>query len=224
MSLREIPLEERPRERLVQHGAETLSLVELIAIVLTTGTKGKTVLELSQEVVTYFKNPHDLLEASLMELMAIKGIGKTKAIQLKAALGIAQRFIQRPLKPQDQITAQETYELVKWIIAHQKQEVLMVVLKDVKGRLITCEKVSVGTLSEVLIHPREIFYPAVRHKAHSFILAHNHPSGDPSPSAADLEVTRHLLKSSRVMGIHLDDHVIVGSHSFVSLKEKGCLR
>ncbi len=99
----------------------------------------------------------------------------------------------------------------------------MVVLKDVKGRLISYEKVSVGTLSQVLIHPREVFYPAVRHKANSLILAHNHPSGDPTPSIEDLALTRHLVRSSKVMGIHLDDHIIVGKHAFISLRDVGLL-
>jgi DNA repair protein RadC len=98
---------------------------------------------------------------------------------------------------------------------------LMVIMKDVKGKLIGLEKVAVGTLSDILIHPREVFFPAVRHKASSLILAHNHPSGDPTPSAADLELTRHLIRSGRIMGINLDDHLIVGGDSFVSLKETG---
>ena len=99
----------------------------------------------------------------------------------------------------------------------------MVILKDVKGRLIALEKVSIGTLSDVLVHPREVFFPAVRHKASSLILAHNHPSGDPTPSAADFELTKHLIRSSKVMGIHLDDHLIIGSSSFTSLRESGFL-
>lgn len=219
MNLRSLPATERPRERLQTMGSDALSLAELLAILLTTGTKEKSVLELAQEIVARFGSLQKLLEASLEELVEVKGIGKAKALLLQAAFGIARKTTSRPLGPQDQIHAREAYELVRHELACQKQEVLVVILKDVRSRLISIEKVAVGTLSDVLVHPREIFFPAVRHKASSMILAHNHPSGDPAPSGADLELTRHLVRSSRVMGIGLDDHLIIGSHSFVSLKE-----
>jgi DNA repair protein RadC len=223
MNLRSLPAQERPRERLVHLGPEALSLTELLAILLTTGTKNKSVLELAQEIVVRFGSLERLLEASIEELMEVKGIGQAKAIQLKAAFGIALKTHQKPVTAQEAIHARQAYELVRHDLAHQKQEILMVVLKDIKERLIGMEKVSVGTLSDVLVHPREIFFPAVRHKASSLILAHNHPSGDPTPSEADLVVTRHLMRSSRVMGIHLDDHLIIGASSFISLRESGFL-
>jgi DNA repair protein RadC len=214
-----LPANERPRERLHAMGSDALSLAELLAILLTTGTQSKSVLELAQEIVVRFGSVHRLLEASLEELMEIKGIGKAKALLLQAAFGIARKVSYRPVGPQDQIHAKEAYELVKPQLAGQKQEMLMVVLKDIRCRLISVEKIAIGTLSDILIHPRDIFFPAVRHKANSMILAHNHPSGDPEPSTTDLEMTKQLIRSSRVMGIHLDDHLIIGSHSFVSLKE-----
>ena len=223
MSLQSTPVQERPRERLLQHGVNALSLAELLAILLTTGTKGKSVLELAHEIVSHFGGLEGLLDASLEEIMEIKGIGKAKAIQLKAAFGIAIKSTQAVLSPLEKVGAKQAYELIKHDLSHEKQEILMVILKDVKGRLISYEKVSIGTLSEVLIHPREVFYPAVRHKASSLILAHNHPSGDPTPSRADLELTHRLLCSSKIMGIGLDDHIIVGKGAFISLKELGLL-
>jgi DNA repair protein RadC len=223
MNLSKLPAQERPRERLLKWGPEALSLTELLAILLSTGTKNRSVLELSQEMVMRFGSLQALLEASIEELMEVKGIGPAKAIQLKAAFGIALKTHQKTFVAQDPIHAKEAYELVRHELAGQKQEMLMVVLKDIKGRLIGLEKVSIGTLSDVLIHPREIFFPAVRHKASSMILAHNHPSGDPTPSNADLELTKHLIRSSRIMGIHLDDHLIIGSSSFISLRESGLL-
>ena len=223
MSLQKTPLTERPRERLVHYGVNALSLAELLAILLATGTKGKSVLELAHEMVNHFGGLEGLLDASLAELMEIKGVGKAKAIQLKAAFGIAIKSSELSFPFLDKVSAKEAYELVKKHLSYEKQEILMVILKDIKGRLISYEKVSVGTLSEVLVHPREVFYPAVRHKASSLILAHNHPSGDPTPSMADLKLTRHLLHSSKVMGIDLDDHIIVGKQSFTSLKELGLL-
>lgn len=219
-----LPFEERPRERLMQYGPDALSLSELIAIVLGSGMQGKSVLDLSQEILSFFGSLEKLLDASISELMQVKGIGRAKAIQLKAVFGIAlkckkpvseQRFpIDSPLK---------AYALAQAEIAHIPKEVLFVILRDIRGNLLHYEQISVGTLSQVLVHPREVFFPAVRHKAHSIIIAHNHPSGDPMPSKADLELTRTLLEASRVMSIGLDDHLIVCKDNFVSLKELGCL-
>jgi DNA repair protein RadC len=222
-----IPSQERPRERLEVLGSDALSLAELLAILLTTGTQNKSVLEVAQELVSKFRNPQRLIDASLSELMEIEGVGKAKALLLQAAFGVARKTNHIPRKPQDQIHSKEAYELVKPQLAAQKQEVIMVVLKDIKARLISVERIATGTLSDVAIHKREIFYPAIRHKASSMILAHNHPSGDPSPSKSDISTTRDLIRSSRMIGINLDDHLIVGSHSYVSLKElngKGSIR
>lgn len=221
MKLFDLPTQERPRERLLRLGPEMLSLSELLAILLTTGTKEKSVLELSQELVMRFGSLQNLLNASIEELKEIKGIGKAKAIQLKAAFGIALQANHKAIDQKLPIDASEAYELVRHDLAYQTQEILLVILKDVKGKLITIEKVSVGTLSEVLVHPREVFFPAVRHKASSLILVHNHPSGDPTPSKADIELTYHLARSSLVMGINLDDHLIIGSNSFISIRRLG---
>jgi len=221
-ALRHLPITERPRERLLKYGVEQLSLAELMAILLATGTKGKSVLMLAQEILTRFEGLKGLLEASIPELIEIKGIGRAKAIQLKAAFGIALHATRLNSKPCCYVgTPQQAFEHIKEELAQQKQEVLMILLRDVRGNLIHQEKVAVGTLSEVLIHPREIFYPAVRHKAYSVIIAHNHPSGDPTPSKADIELTHLLLEASRVMGIGLEDHLIVGGNAFVSLRKQG---
>lgn len=223
-SLSFIPLEERPRERLLQQGADALSIAELLAILLGTGVKGKSVLLLAQEMLLHFGGIRGLLEASIEELTEIKGVGCAKAVLLKAAFGLALKATsQSPIHRECIQTPTQLFELARKEIAHCKQEVLLVVLRDVKGRLIHHEKVAIGTLSEVLMHPREVFFPAVRHKAHSLIVIHNHPSGDPTPSAADIALTRLLHQSGKVMGIDLDDHLIVGSHSFVSLRERGIL-
>lgn len=220
----QIPESERPRERLVHAGVDALSLKELLAIVLGTGTKGKDVLKLAEELVLRFEDLKGLLEATVEELAEVKGIGKTKALLLQAVFGIAKQAC-KPLLSQKALirNAKTAFELARSEIAHHKQEVLLVILRDAKGRLIHHEKVSIGTLSEVLVHPREVFYPAIRHKAHSVILAHNHPSGDPTPSEADLSLTRLLLQSGRVVGIHVSDHLIVSSTAFVSLREQGFL-
>lgn len=222
--MQSVPLDERPRERLLRYGSRSLALHELIAILLVTGTKEKSVLILAQELTLKFGGIQGLLEASVQELQQVKGIGEAKAIQLKAAFAIAEKAVKVSVTSRTHIhTPLEAFELAREEIATQKQEMLLVLLRDVRGRLIHFEKVSIGTLSEVLVHPREVFYPAVKHKAHSFILAHNHPSGDPTPSECDLQLTKLLMHSSRVMGIGLDDHLIVSENSFVSLRERGIL-
>jgi DNA repair protein RadC len=220
----QIPESERPRERLLSAGVDALSLKELLAIVLGTGTKGKNVLMLAEELLLRFEDLKGLLEATVQELAEVKGIGKTKALLLQAVFGIAKKAC-KPLLAQKALirTAKSAFELARSELGHHKQEVLLVILRDVKGRLIHHEKVSIGTLSEVLVHPREVFYPAIRHKAHSVILAHNHPSGDPTPSEADLNLTRLLLQSGRVVGIQVSDHLIIGSTTFTSLRERGFL-
>jgi DNA repair protein RadC len=220
--MRCIPEEARPRERLMRDGIDALSIQELLAIILSSGTQGKSVLDLSLEVLIRFGSLDQLLDASIAELMEIKGIGKAKAIQLKAVFGIALKY-KRPVCLDKFLieSATQAFELAKREIAHYKQEILLVMLRDVRGMMIHREAVSIGTLCEVLVHPREVFYPAVRHKAHSIIVAHNHPSGDPTPSQADIALTRSLLLASRTMGIPLDDHLIICSQSYVSLKEKG---
>lgn len=224
MGIKSLPEEERPRERLLREGIDSLSLAELIAIILGSGMQGKSVLKLSHELLEQFGSLDHLLDASLVELMQIKGIGKAKAIQLKAVFAIVLKCRKPAISERHLISsANEAFALAKAEIAFLSQEVLFVILRDVRGNLIHYEQVSIGTLSQVLVHPREIFYPAVRHKAHSLIIAHNHPSGDPKPSQSDLELTRALMKASQVMGIRLDDHLIVCRDQFVSLYEMGYL-
>lgn len=222
--LKSLPAEERPRERLLREGIDALSLSELIAIVLGSGTQGKSVLDLSQEILERFGGLERLLDASVVELMQIRGIGLAKAIQLKAVFGIALKC-RKPLSSSKFAitTHRHAYDLAQGEIAHLPQEVLLVILRDIRGNLIHSERVSMGTLSQVLVHPREVFYPAVRYKAHSLIIAHNHPSGDPTPSRSDLELTRVLMEAGRVMSIGFDDHLIVCRDRYVSLREMGCL-
>jgi DNA repair protein RadC len=222
--LKALPMEERPRERLLSEGVDALSHVELIAIVLGSGTRGKSVIGLSREILEHFGGLERLLDASVIELMQVKGIGRAKAIQLKAVFGIALKCRKPSFATKHTITcSKHAYALAQGEIAHIPQEVLLVILRDVRGNMIHLEQVSQGTLSQVLVHPREVFYPAVRHKAHSMIIAHNHPSGDPTPSKSDFELTRALLQASHIMSIGFDDHLIVCRDRYVSLRELGCI-
>lgn len=217
--MKDLPLHERPRERLVQKGDEALSTSELLAIILGSGTKEKPVTQLAQEILAHFATLRKLKEATLDDLCQIKGIGFAKAIQLKAALSLATRIHREEIQTKYQVTTPEqAYLYLREYLAYEKREVFGVLLQDVRGCVIKWEMVSTGTLTQTLVHPREVFYPAIRNLAASLILAHNHPSGDPTPSEQDLIQTQRLIKLGSELGIPVLDHLIISSQSFISLK------
>lgn len=220
MSLnKKMPLSELPRERLLRDGMEALSLQELIAILLGTGTQGKSVLILAQELLLSFGGIEGLLNASVEELIKIKGMGKAKAITLKAALGVAHHSAKaKQLLQKKIVTIQDAIEIAQPLIGHLKKEALLVILRDIKCRLIHREVIGLGTLSEVLVHPREVFQLAIRHGAHSLIVCHNHPSQDPTPSEADIRLTKKLLECSKIIGVALIDHLVVCKDTYISLR------
>jgi len=223
MNVKSLPAHERPRERLARYGAEPLSTPELLAILLSSGTQRRSVLHLAQDLLARFGSLQALSEASIEELCEVEGIGMAKALQLQAVFALAVR-IERRKSGASLDDPQEIFELIAPELSHQKIEMLMVLLCDAKRRLIHREILSKGTLTETLLHPREIFHAAIRHRAHALVVAHNHPSGDPTPSARDLETTQILSQAGRVVGIELLDHIIVGRESFVSLREKRLMR
>lgn len=221
-SIRSLPEEERPRERLHRFGAEAMSTAELVAILLGSGTKGRSVLQLAHEIVAHFGSIQALADATVAELCEIKGLGIAKAVQIKAAFNLGIRLSKQVICPKYRIEHPvHAYNLVKDELAQEKRELLMVILLDTKGFVIAQEVVSIGTLSETLVHPREVFYPAIRHKAASLVLVHNHPSGDPTPSTEDYEVTELLSKAGSMMSIPIHDHLIIGATNFISLRQKG---
>lgn len=222
LDIHKLPENERPRERLLMQGADSLTSVELIAILLGSGTKAKPVLQLAQELVMHFGDLTRLAEATVEELCQIKGIGKAKAIQLKAAMSLSLRLSKQAYLPGSRIDhPSHAYQLIRELVRNETREIFLVILQDIKNSLICVETVSIGTLSNSLVHPREVFYPAIRHKAASLILAHNHPSGDPTPSPQDYRVTETLIEAGKLIGIHVNDHLIVGYNSFVSLRQQG---
>lgn len=221
-SIQSIPVAERPRERLQHQGSEALSNSELLAIILGSGTKGKSVLQLSQELLAKFGGLEHLADATIEELCEVKGLGNAKAIQIRAVVTLASRLSQKERGIKIKIDhPQSAYHLLKDELESEKKEVFKVLLLDVKGYVISQQLISVGTLSRSLIHPREVFYPAIRHKAASIILAHNHPSGDPTPSQEDFDVTAKLVEVGKVMGIPVRDHLIIGDNQYISLRQRG---
>lgn len=221
-SLHQIPEDQRPRERLKRQGPEALSTAELVAILLGSGIQGKSVLMLAQELVNRFGSLKALSEATIAELREIKGLGETKAIQLKAAFSLGAKAASQINPPKFKITNPvHAYNLLKEELENEKREIFVCILQDVKGYVISHEVVAIGSLTESAIHPREVFYPAIRHKAASIIIAHNHPSGDPTPSDADYETTRALVTAARCIGIPIHDHIIIGQQKYVSLRQLG---
>lgn len=221
-SLLQLPENERPRERLLLHGPESMSTQELIAILLGSGIKGMPVLQLAHELLSRFGTLQKLTEATVEELCLVKGLGQAKAIQLKAAFSIGLRASRQATTIKTRIEHPlHAYHLVKDELESEKRELFVVILLDVRNCVICHQVVAIGTLSNTLVHPREVFYPAIRHKAASIILVHNHPSGDPSPSKEDYDVTKNLVEVGKVMGIPVHDHLIVGEGGYVSLRQKG---
>jgi DNA repair protein RadC len=221
-SIQHLPQQERPRERFMHSGAESLSTTELIAIILGSGSKAKPILQLAHEIVARFGGLRQLAEATLSELLEIKGIGLAKAIQLQAAFNLGMRVSRHVVTPKYRIEhPSHAYYLLKDELENEKRELFTVILQDTKGYVICHEIISIGSLSQTLVHPREVFYPAIRHKAASLIVAHNHPSGDPTPSPQDLELTKILVEASFLMSIPLHDHIIIGQQRYLSLRQQG---
>ncbi len=223
-TIQDLPKEERPRERLLRCGSESVSTSELIAILLGSGLKGKSVTALASELVSSFGCLKKLSEATVEELCQIKGIGPAKAIQLKACFTLATSLSQQKNGTKYKVDHPvHAYHLVRDALEREKRELFAILMIDVRGYAIHNEIISIGTLSNALVHPREVFYPAIRHKAMSIVLAHNHPSGDPTPSPQDYEVTVKLVEVGRLIGIQVNDHIIVGENSYVSMRQEGLL-
>lgn len=222
LMIRDVPHEERPRERMKRYGAENLSNTELIAILLRTGIKGQSVIAVSEAIMQKAGSLKDLLEMDLEELSAIKGVGEAKAIQLKAGLELGRRLsrlnvLDRPKISSPQDAAKYMMDAMRFL----HQEHFVVLFLNTKNQVIAQETIFVGTLNSSLVHPREVFREGIRKSAASIILLHNHPSGDPTPSKEDLDVTDRLVECGRLLGIEVLDHIVIGDGVFVSLKEKG---
>jgi len=206
-----------PREKLLIYGEGTLEDKELLAIILRRGIKDKNVFELSQEILDKHKDFVGLQKLDLNELVEIKGIGKVAAINLKAALEMGKRFHLQKLKTTYQKikSPEEVYNISQDMIYYEK-EFVRVYLLDSKLNVIHSENISQGTANSSIAHPRDIFKSAIKFNAVSFILVHNHPSGDSSPSIQDIELTDKIKEAGKILGIKLNDHIIVGKNQYYS--------
>ncbi len=228
LRLKDQPASERPRERLVALGAEALSQAELIAILLRTGLKGMNAVEVGQHLMAKFGSLHGLARASVDDLKKVKGIGRDKAVTLVAAFALAHKMAK---ELQDESPILDTPEAVVNLLRARNLllgvEQLQVLLLNTRRRLIRVETVTDGTIDTLLVHPREVFKAAIAANAAGIVLAHNHPSGDPTPSEADIKVTRDLIRAGQLLKIDVLDHVIIGRATperpkdYVSLRELG---
>ena len=228
LRLKDQPVSERPRERLVAQGADALSHAELIAILLRTGLKGANAVEIGRQLLQKFGTLQALAQASVEDLRSVKGIGRDKAVTLMAAFALARKMaedLQResPVldNPENVVRLLREKNLVK------KVETLQVLLLNTRRRLIRTTEITDGTLDTILVHPREVFKAAIAANAAAVVLAHNHPSGDPTPSEADIKVTRDLIRAGQLLKIDVLDHVIIGHATperpkdYASLRELG---
>jgi len=216
MKLKEVPSVDRPREKLEKYGVNRLNDSELMAILIRTGIVGKNVVELSKQILKKIKKL-GLEKLEMKDLLEIKGLGKTKAGQILASLEIGRRFLQNKkseliLSPQDVWTEMKD-------LRDSKKEHFVIFYLDTQNQIIKREIISVGTLNESLIHPREVFEPAVRYSTAQIIMAHNHPSGNLEPSPEDIVVSKRLIDAGNLLGIEVLDHIIVTKDGFKSMKE-----
>ncbi|MEA3475814.1 MAG: DNA repair protein RadC [Candidatus Cloacimonadota bacterium] len=223
-TVRDLPIEERPRERLQKVGVDNLSTQELLALIIEKGGKGQSVLTLAQNLLAHFGNLNNIKNASIEELKKVKGIGFATACKLQAAFKLGEKAEIQLNKYGEKIEGpKDIFNLLKREIGNKKKESFYILSLTTRNNLISVDKVSTGTLSASLAHPREVFLPAIKNSASSVIIVHNHPSGDTQPSEDDLEITKRLIEAGKILGIDVVDHVIVSKDSFYSFKEKNLL-
>ncbi len=222
LMIRDVPTTERPRERLLNEGVQVLANHELIAIILGSGTKQESVLQLSQRILHHFQGLRLLKDSSVDELKQIKGIGDTKAVQLLAAIELGSRV--HKLQNDERIVIRSPEDVSRYVMEDMRfltQEHFVALYLNTKNHVIHKKTIFIGSLNASIVHPREVYKEAFRYSAAAIICLHNHPSGDPSPSREDIDVTKRLVETGKVIGIELLDHIIIGDQKYVSLKEKG---
>lgn len=224
-TIKELPENERPTERLINNGVNRLSNKELLSIIIRTGSGKNTALDLSKQLIIKLPDGiSSLRDASLEEITAIKGIGEVKAAQILAAVELGSRVVLENTKEKKKIRS--PLDVVDFFMADMrklKKEHFKITMLDTKNNIIGVEEVSVGNLNSSIVHPREVFKAAIKRSSSSIILVHNHPSGDPSPSKEDINITKRLVDCGDILGIRVLDHIIIGDMKHISLKEMDIL-
>lgn len=229
-TIQELPEDQRPYEKCIREGERALSDAELLAVILKNGVKGGSSLTLANDILRYTQNTsypglQGILHLSLEQLRRIHGIGKVKAIQLKCVGELSRRIASEAMRPQ--VTFNSPVSIAKYYmeqLRHEEQELLVGMMLDTKNHFLGDAVLSRGTVNASLITPREIYVEALRRHAVGLILVHNHPSGDPSPSESDLDLTRRVFQAGEIVGISLLDHIVIGDQRYVSFHEEGLLK
>lgn len=220
--IRDMPEDERPRERLMRLGARVLSNAELLAIMMRTGVGGENVLRLADRLLARFEGLPGIARASLAELRTVNGIGPAKAVEIKAALELGRRLMAAAPEERPRVTSPaDAANLLMSEMMLLEQEELRVILLDTRNHVLRVETVYKGSLNTSVVRVAELFRAAIKDNAAAIIVAHNHPSGDPSPSPEDVHVTRQIRKAGSLLDIDLLDHIVIGRQRYVSLKERG---
>lgn len=225
-SIKKWPAQDRPREKLLDKGAQVLTDTELLAIILRNGNSstGESAIDHARLLLSQFGGLNGLEETSASEMARIKGIGPAKVAQIKASLEIARRVGHRRWEAGEPLrSAEDVFRHFRGSLEKEKRELFYVVLLNNKNRKMRDIKVSEGSLTASLVHPREVYNPVIRESAAAVIFVHNHPSGDPAPSQEDIEITRRLKEVGNVMGIRVLDHVVIGHDRYFSFSDKGMI-
>lgn len=220
----DIPEDERPRERLFTYGAESLKENELLAILLGSGTKGENIMSLSERFLVELGGFDGLLYATKEDIESVRGFGKAKAAKILAVVELSKRF--KRLKAGEEFsitTPKKVADMLSNEMADIKQEKFRLLLLNTKNKVIRIKDVFVGSLDTAIVHPREVFNEAVKYSASKIVICHNHPSGDPTPSREDINLTKRIRECGTLMGIELLDHIIIAKNGYFSMKEKGII-
>ncbi len=221
-TIKNMPVSERPREKMVTYGCQSLSNAELLAIVLSTGTKDRTAIDLARGILNMSNEGlRTLTNCTMEELMQIRGIGLAKASQVIAAVELGKRIALTANVNNYKIQGPEDVSnLLMEEMRYLNKEIFNIILLNTKNNVIAIENISVGSLNASIVHPREVFNIAIRRSSSAIILAHNHPSGDPKPSTEDINITKRLIEAGTIIGINVLDHIIIGDGIYFSMKEK----
>nr|WP_102345406.1 DNA repair protein RadC [Bacillus sp. Marseille-P3661] len=222
LMIRDFPKDETPRERLIADGPSSLSNQELLAILLRTGTKNESVLQLANRLIKHFDGLRMLKDATIEEITNIHGIGQVKALQIIASVELGRRMGR--LQYDDRYVIRSPEDAAKYMMDEMRflsQEHFVCLYLNTKNQVIHKQSIFIGSLNASIVHPREVFKEALRRSSASIICLHNHPSGDATPSREDIEVTKRLVECGKLLGIEILDHLIIGEQKFISLKEKG---
>lgn len=224
-TIKDLPLSERPREKLYSHGVEALSNAELLAIIIRTGNSEDSAIDLSRKILSMDdRGIAYLADVQLQELIQVKGIGNSKACQILAAIEFGKRINRRgPIDKVKVTSPQVLADLLIQEMRYLSKEIFKIAILDTKNQILSIEDISIGTLNASIVHPRDVFKIAIKKNANSIILVHNHPSGDTTPSNEDISITNRLVDGGNLMGIKVLDHIIIGDNNYLSFKEKNLL-